>query len=344
MLNSISETTSEVSAAEYFRLSLAKLGELQLPTTPVNYALVYYYVSGEDIELNDQLDKMFANTANWSEQQASDLFSQYVCPIVGGESMVLEQELLLMVAQVLGMVVDLTGKSAVSSESLESHLEQLASSNKPENVLSIASSIIAETRLFVSETKKFESSLRQTTVEIEQLKDKLDHARKQAKVDSLTSLHNRRGFDAALKEAIETHKIGQHDFCLLILDIDYFKEVNDNHGHLVGDKVLIGIAKQLLNQMRGNDYLSRFGGEEFAILLFGTPLTSAFTVAEKLRRTVGLLRLKHTATGQKIGKVTISIGVACYRPNESGENLIQRCDQALYRAKSLGRDRSVIAD
>ncbi len=344
MSNSISETTSEVSATEYFRLSLAKLGEFKLPITPVNYALIYYYVSGEDVELNNRLDEMFADATNWSEQHASDLFSQYVCPFTGGGNQALEQELLLVVAQILGMVVDLTGKSALSSDALELHLEQLAASKKPEQVLGIAASIIAETRHFVSEAKKFESSLRQTTEEIEQLKDKLDNARKQATIDSLTSLHNRRGFDKALKEAIETHKIGQHDFCLLILDIDHFKAVNDNHGHLVGDKVLIGIAKQLLNQMRGNDYLSRFGGEEFAILLLGTPLTSAFTVAEKLRRTVGLLRLKHTATGQKIGKVTISIGVACYRPDEDGESLIQRCDQALYRAKSLGRDRSVIAD
>ena len=130
----------------------------------------------------------------------------------------------------------------------------------------------------------------------------------------------------------------------MILDIDHFKTINDTHGHLVGDKVLIGIAKQLLNQMRGNDYLSRYGGEEFAILLLDTPITGAFTVAENLRRAIGRSRLKHSTTGQKIGKVTTSIGIACYRADETHEDLIQRCDQALYRAKSLGRDRTVIAD
>ena len=256
----------------------------------------------------------------------------------------MEQELLLVVAQILGMVVDLTGQTALSSSRLEVHLDKLASCKDPVKILETASNIIGETRHFVDETKKFESTLRESTHEIEQLKGKLDTARKQATVDSLTNLNNRRGFDATIIEAISNSQSSNRDFCLMLLDIDHFKKVNDSHGHLVGDKVLIGIANLLQNHMRGNDYLSRYGGEEFAILLLETPITGAFTVAENLRRAIGRARLKHTTTGQKIGKVTISIGVASYRSKETAEALIERCDQALYRAKSLGRDRTVIAD
>ena len=113
---------------------------------------------------------------------------------------------------------------------------------------------------------------------------------------------------------------------------------------LVGDKVLKGISSLLHSHMRGNDYLSRFGGEEFAIILRETPITGAFTVAENLRQSIEKLRLKHVKTGQQIGKVTISVGLAAYRQGETVIELIERCDRALYRAKSLGRNRTVLAD
>jgi len=338
------DNSSADSAAEYFRLSLAKLGKLKLPVTPVNYALVYYYVSGEDVELNARLDEMFADTRQWTDEQASELFSQYISTGTDYKNKTLEQELLLTVAQILGMVVELVGKTALSNEELEVQLERLAASKDPSEVLNIASVIVSETRSFLDQSKRLESSFRESTLEIEQLKDKLDTARKQATVDSLTNLNNRRGFDAALTKAIENRKLTKRDFCLMILDIDHFKVVNDTHGHLIGDKVLIGIARQLLNQMRGNDYLSRFGGEEFAILLLDTPITGAFTVAENLRRAIGRSRLKNTSTGKEIGTVTASIGIASYRPEETDESLVQRCDQALYRAKTLGRDRTIIAE
>ncbi len=344
MAEAIMDANLAETAAEYLRLSLAKLGKLKLAITPVNYALVYFYVSGDDLELNARLDEMFADTSKWSDKQASELFSRYICQCSGEKNHALEQELLLMVAQILGMVVDLAGKTALSSDELDEQVAKLAVSKDPVEIIGIASTIVAETRSFVDETRKFESSLRESTQEIEQLKGKLDTARKQATVDSLTNLNNRRGFDAALAKAIKNCRSSKKDFCLMILDIDHFKRVNDTHGHLVGDKVLIGIAKQLLNHMRGNDYLSRYGGEEFAILLLDTPITGAFTVAENLRRTIGRSRLKHSSTGQKIGKVTTSIGIASYDSNETAENLIDRCDKALYRAKSLGRDRTIIAD
>lgn len=338
-----SKNTPE-SVAENLRLCLAKLGQLSLAVTPVNYALIYFYVSGDDVELNRRLDELFVDSDNWSDEQASELFSQYICQCDSANDKSLEQELLLMIAQILGMVVDLSGKTAISGQTLESYVERLALSKDPSEVLHVATDIIAETRNFVDETRKFESSLQESTQEIQHLKNQLDNARKQATVDSLTGLNNRRGFDRALASAIETVNAGDGTFSLMILDIDHFKLINDTHGHLVGDKVLIGIARQLFKQMRGNDYLSRFGGEEFAILLLDTPITGAFTVAENLRKSIQRLRLKRTKTGEQFGKVTISIGVASFYPEESADGLIHRCDNALYRAKSLGRDRTVIAD
>ena len=335
---------SKEAAAEILRLSLAKLGQLNQPVTPINYALLYSYFSGDDVDLNNKLDEIFLESENWSDEEAKELFNKYVCRCGSEKNEVLQQELLSIVAQILGMVVDLSGRTAISTGSLETYIGRLAGSNDPGAVLHVASSIIDETRSFVDDTKKVELSLRQSTNEIKQLKDELDNARKQATMDALTGLNNRRGFDRALKGAIASVKQGEGIFSLIILDIDHFKTINDTHGHLIGDKVLIGIARQLFKQMRGNDYLSRFGGEEFAVLLLNTPITGAFTVAENLRKSIEMLRLKHTKSGQQIGKVTISIGVASYNMDESAEDIIQRCDKALYRAKSLNRNRTVLAD
>jgi diguanylate cyclase len=131
---------------------------------------------------------------------------------------------------------------------------------------------------------------------------------------------------------------------VLLIDIDHFKKVNDTHGHLVGDKVLTAIAQQLLKQIRGSDYLSRFGGEEFAILLSEAPLAAAFTVAENLRKSISKLKWRLSKSGAEVGQITISIGIASIKPNESVEALLGRCDEALYRAKTLGRNRSIIAE
>lgn len=329
--------------AEHFRLSLAKLSQLKLPFTPTNYALIYYYISGVDTELNARLDELIEDVDNWTDEAALELFTQYVCRCSDEDKSPLAPELLMIIVQILGMVIDVSGKTAVSRDILESKIETLAVSNDPKIILGVASEIIAETRVIADETSNFESSLQETTQEIRSLKIKLDSARKQATSDALTGLNNRRGFDIALSD-MNKSKSKERNLCLIILDVDHFKEVNDTHGHLVGDKVLVGIARQLSNMVRGNDYLARYGGEEFAIILPDTPITGAFTVAENIRRTIERLRLKHTTTGEKIGKVTVSIGLACYLSKESAEDLVSRCDSALYKAKSLGRNRTIIAD
>ena len=341
MSNSGFPGESTEKAAEYLRLVLAKLSQLKQPVSAINYALLYFYVSGHDMALNNKLDVLFED---WDDDMARALFTRYVSQCPENEYQELREELVMTIAQVLGTVVDMAGKSAISNATLERHMADLAVSSEPKDVLKVASKIMADTRSFVEQTQDFETNLMESTQEISVLKDELDHARRMASTDALTGLHNRRGFDNELIKAVENSHRRNDQFCLLILDIDHFKEVNDSHGHLVGDKVLIGIAQILQKQMRGKDYLSRFGGEEFAILLKQTPITGAFTVAESLRKVVEKLRLTHVKTGKQLDNVTISIGVASYRKGEEDKAFIQRCDKALYRAKKLGRNRTVLAD
>ncbi len=337
---------SDDSAAESFRLSLNKLGKLKLSITPVNYALIYFYISGNDLALNSKLDVLFENSEQWNDDEAFKLFNQYICQNDDLTRTDNEQrkDLLGTVANILGMLIDLAGKTAISNEALEVHMENLAACKDPGEILRIASKMIAETRKFVDETRQFESELSDSTIQIQSLKNKLDDARKQATKDALTGLNNRRGFDETILSTIKFKDEYSEPFCLLLIDIDHFKEINDSHGHLVGDRVLVGLSKVLSKHVRGSDFLCRYGGEEFATIMTDTLITGAFTVAENLRKSVEKLRLKDIKTGQQIGQVTISIGVASFRFGESGNGLIGRCDKALYRAKSLGRNRTVIAD
>lgn len=340
----INESTD--SSAEIFRLCLSKLGKYKLAITPINYALFYFYLSGNDLDLNERIDNLLKQPQSWNDEVAEALFNRYICQFTqqGNENNHLKKELLGTIANILGMLIDLAGKSALSNESLEVHMKKLASTQDPGDILHIASDIIAETRIFVDETQKFEASLVDTTQEIKTLKNELDDARREATKDALTGLNNRRGFDKALQASIKISQSGLDPFCLMLLDIDLFKVINDSYGHLVGDKVLVGLSKVFIKNMRGSDYLCRYGGEEFAIIMPETLITGAFTVAEKLRKSVEKLRLKHIKTGQQIGQVTISIGVTSYRSNDTEVEIIDRCDRALYRAKSLGRNRTVIAD
>lgn len=345
--NDETDSDSPERAAEYLRLVLTQLRQHQLPVSPVNYSLMYFHVAGKDVALSKKIDQLLNQSNDWNDEKAKSLFSRFICQCQDNDFQDLRDELVMTMAQIIGYVIDLAGKAALSNSTLEKHMSELAVSNQPKEILAIASNIIADTRGFLEQSKTFEANLMDSTQEISFLKDELDQARRMATTDALTGLFNRRGFDEEL--LISINQVNSEDadssnFCLLIIDIDHFKLVNDTHGHLVGDKVLVGISKVLHKQMRGKDHLSRYGGEEFAAILKDTPLTGAFTVAENLRRITEKLRLKHIKTGQQLGQITISIGVACYRKGETLKDFIHRSDNALYRAKSLGRNRSVIAD
>ncbi|MCM8857665.1 MAG: GGDEF domain-containing protein [Candidatus Thiodiazotropha sp.] len=143
-----------------------------------------------------------------------------------------------------------------------------------------------------------------------------------------------------IAEAEEQHLA---TFSLMLMDIDLFKEINDNHGHLLGDKLLQGVANLLTHHTKGKDACARFGGDEFAILLPETGVENTKNLAESLRIIIQKIVLKRPNKGAVIGGITVSVGVSAYRLGESSEDFIQRCDKALYRSKALGRNRVTIA-
>ena len=152
--------------------------------------------------------------------------------------------------------------------------------------------------------------------------------------DPLTNAYNRRHMSTCLKNAIEECKRGFGAVSLVMLDIDYFKKVNDTHGHDAGDRVLNFLVNLLHRRQRKTDYVFRTGGEEFVILLRHTNQEQAATMAENLRENV-----ETTPTVSAGGSITVSLGVAEYRDNEDIDSWLKRVDENLYKAKQLGRNR-----
>ena len=188
----------------------------------------------------------------------------------------------------------------------------------------------------ISEHKRFADELKQAKEATEALNRALESANERlsrmATSDTLTGLWNRRYFDERVAhEMVVANRYGQ-PLSMLIFDIDHFKLVNDTHGHLVGDHVLVELSNIARQQIRAADLLFRWGGEEFMILMPGTGEPEAMIAAEKLRTTFA----SHPIA--EVGKVSASFGIATYLPNESLDNWISRADAALYEAKTSGRN------
>jgi diguanylate cyclase (GGDEF)-like protein len=157
-------------------------------------------------------------------------------------------------------------------------------------------------------------------------------------IDALTGIYNRRFLETRLKEECERHSRYSRPLSVMMIDIDFFKLVNDNHGHQAGDLVLKNVASKAVSNIRKTDLMARYGGEEFCCLLPETDSVAAEIVAENMRTHIEELE---NHFHKNLIKVTISLGISSLIPEDSPETLLKRADEALYQAKRNGRNRFV---
>jgi len=172
---------------------------------------------------------------------------------------------------------------------------------------------------------------------IQQGKADQEKLEKLATIDSLTGVYNRRVILRKLDEEIGRAKRYREELSLSMLDIDHFKKVNDQYGHLIGDEVLEKIATLVRQNIRRSDTVGRYGGEEFVVILPTVDLVSAVDVAERIRKTIKAAEMKDSH--ENMFGVTVSQGLSSYKPGDSGQSLISRADDAMYKAKENGRNR-----
>ncbi len=171
---------------------------------------------------------------------------------------------------------------------------------------------------------------------------------KHATLDALTGFYNRRQLEERISQEVSNAKRQSAPLCGIMTDIDFFKHVNDNYGHAVGDLVLKTIAKIIRSQLREYDIAGRYGGEEFSILLPFTNLDEAKMVAERLRKTIEETVIDiskvNPESPDKTIKVTLSLGIYQIKPDDKDDDLLKKADKALYQAKNTGRNKVVVND
>lgn len=200
--------------------------------------------------------------------------------------------------------------------------------------------LTAETARASDPARSLEQQLATAAAVIGRLRDELSVARRETEVDPLTGISNRRAFERELRRAVYQAATGDpRPFSLLMVDVDHFKGFNDQHGHRIGDDVLRLVGRLLFENVDGRHLVARYGGEEFAVLLADADLRAAAALAEQIRSRLGRRRLVKRGSGERIGRITVSIGVVEHRPEESGASLVERADQGLYAAKRAGRNR-----
>jgi diguanylate cyclase len=174
--------------------------------------------------------------------------------------------------------------------------------------------------------------------QVRTLGSELESARRESETDPLTRISNRKAFDDYLAGSVEIYRAFATPMSMLVLDVDCFKTVNDNNGHITGDEVLREVADSVVKVfLRKNDFVARLGGDEFAIVLRETCARDATSLADRVLGRIRALRIP--TSNDQVLQVTVSIGLAEIQPQDDEKSWFERADQCLYAAKQAGRDR-----
>jgi diguanylate cyclase len=310
---------------------------------PRIYELWYTYATGHNSALNKAINAAIERGTGLSDQDIEEIYDNYLSPLRFSDRVdQVGSRLMGEIGQVMAIVEAAMGQTAIHGGELSDAIIKLSNTNRTrDQVIGVVTSLIRIAREMEVSSKILETRLEESRSEIRTLQDDLVAVRAESLTDPLTSLSNRKAFDAALAATIAGAQDLLEPLTLLITDIDHFKRFNDNYGHLTGDQVLRLVALSVKQNVKGADLAARFGGEEFAVILPNTPLRSGLTVADHIRRAVMSKELVKRSTGENLGRITISIGVATYRKGDTPATLIERADACLYAAKRGGRNRVV---
>lgn len=325
-------------ASEHLRQALALLSRHQIPPSPLNYRIGYDSAAGLNEQLRKELESRLHSPDGVTQETLWELYARHFLQ----DDKTLDQlrrELRTLVTSLQQEFSRAGGNIAGYADTLNRFAGILESESSIVQITAEVHRVIEDTRHMERSQTRLESQMSNVMREMENMRQELEEVRQESLTDGLTRIANRKAFDAALVQTLRSALEQQRSTCLLLADIDHFKRFNDNHGHLVGDKVLRFVASTLKQCMKGRDTVARYGGEEFAVILPDTDLEGARTVAEQIRRGVSSASLVNKSRGENYGSITISIGIALLHPDDQPEDLIQRADQSLYAAKNRGRNR-----
>lgn len=326
----------------FAEIALGQIKALRQPATPRNYEVWYTYATGYNPALNQTINEALAVKGALAGADVDQIYETFLSPTRLTDRIdTVGTQVLGEIEQVMSKIDAAVGEASSYTENLADVTQQLGAAKDRDSLRTIIETLVRTTKVMEQSNHKLEASLKASKQEINQLQENLEAVRHESLTDPLTSLANRKYFDQALEKMIAESAASGEPLSLMLSDIDHFKKFNDTFGHLTGDQVLRLVALSMKQNVKGQDIASRYGGEEFAIILPTTALRQAITVADHIRRAVMTKELMKRSTGEHLGRVTISIGVANYHRGESAQSLIERADACLYAAKRNGRNRVI---
>jgi diguanylate cyclase len=325
----------------FAEIALGQIKALRQAATPRNYELWYNYATGYNQSLNEKVNEALRHSGTLTGAEIDEIYETYLSPTRLSDRIdTVGSRVMDEISQVMAMVDAAVGTASNYSESLAGVSAQIPGADR-EGLRAIIETLVQTTNEMEHANQTLEQRLSASKQEINRLQENLEVVRNESLTDPLTSLANRKYFDDALAKAMADAPARHEPLSLMLADIDHFKQFNDNFGHLTGDQVLRLVATSLKQNVKGQDTAARYGGEEFAIVLPNTILRAAVTVADHIRRAVMSKELMKRSTGEHLGRVTISIGVAALHEGDTPQSLIARADSCLYAAKRSGRNRVI---
>ena len=326
---------SKEQSSEYLRLALPLMVRQAAAHHPVSYTLWYEHVGGMNPPLSEVLTARLESGPALTDDEVYRLHARYISARDIEILERLQQQLRTLLEEAAHAAAAAGEESGQYARNLEESHTRIGEATSLESVHQIIAQLLNETRAMQISTRALSQQLEQRAHEVAALTEQLEHVQSEALLDPLCGLKNRRGLERSAQSIFDG---GLSGTALLIADVDRFKNVNDTHGHLLGDKVLRAIAATLRANIKGRDIAARIGGDEFAALLPQTSLQGALALAEHIRAAVADGRI-HRGDGKDfVGSVTLSIGIAIRNPGEPLESLMERADAALYDAKRAGRN------
>ncbi|MCW2313288.1 GGDEF domain-containing protein [Rhodoferax antarcticus] len=330
---------SKEQTAELLRVVLARMGQHDAAFNPLTYTVWFEYAAGMNAQLNQALDQLVQAHIRLTDADLRDLYQAHIADVDPQAMHRIGTEL----QQVMATLADAAGSTGSNADQFGVQLGTLAVGLQAINNKLTAPMILQaleSTALMRDSAQALESEIKFSQSEIGRLQSELTRVRDESRIDALTQVLNRKGFDEKLASMLARPAPEGRLHGLIMFDIDYFKKVNDTHGHVMGDRVLQALGEVLKSCIppHSSASVARYGGEEFAMLVPATTPDECHKLAELVRTRTKALKVRDRRTQAVVLTVTISGGMALHQAGEDAHSLTVRADAALYRSKQVGRD------
>lgn len=340
-LTSITDERLLTIARDTLERALTLMRENLVPSTPENIMVWFHHVQKTMPQLDRDLETILSRGSGFTPQINKELYQRYFTEMDSRKLELVRAAMGELLKDLSENIHELSQGMDDFDDILQRSAEALQLNPDQASLTELVDTLLQESKLAKAASERARHKLDQLNEELGQLKTSMEALERSALEDALTSTANRRAFDQVFNDYLKMARVNSRSCCLMLVDIDRFKAYNDKYGHQVGDKVLRFVALTLKKMVKGQDFVARHGGEEFAILLPSTHYQGGMAIAQAIVERIGNSVLKVGNAKRTIDPVTVSVGLSYSRDSDTPESMFKRADVSLYEAKARGRNQVV---